>query len=227
MLFGKLAFVFEVMIYVGLGLPLANLLLGLLSGGGDVAGELGADADLSFQGDIAADIQVELEMAGGEGSAGSADLEGVGAQGGFLRFDVYSLCLALVVMGAMGVYALEAHTGIMRLIVLGIGIVMALGAYGLLYRLLIVPLKQNKSEAMKVQSLQFRHAIVTFRILKDSPGKIQTKDAVGAVISYRAELDPHICKLDQIEEGEEVVITELDKAQNLCYVTLAQRKRLS
>ena len=241
MFYGSLAFIFEVMIYVGLGLPLVNLLLGLLGSIGQSGADINVDADMSMDMNMDMDINMDIDMdldfdvspevdfnLGGT-EAGSVDLNAGSAQnsGFVIRFDVYCLCFSLVVMGAVGIFAVTYHEGFTRIILLVLGVVMALTAYGLVYRFIMLPLKKNNAAALKVQNLRFQHAIVTFRILRDSPGQIQTKDAVGAVISFRAELDPDICVHNRIDEQEEVIITEIDRKQNLCYVKPADRKILS
>ena len=213
MFFGSLAFVFEVMLYVGLGLPLINLLVSAVGGGGEATGEF------EVSGEAAAELgEVNFE-------AGDAAPESGGE--GFLAFDVYCLCLALVVTGACGMFSVSNFAAAALLLAIICSTLAGIGAYGLLYRLVIRPLKRNDAEALKQRSLSFRHARVSFRVEHDSPGQIQTTDAGGAVISYRAQLDPQICTLSRIEEGEEVIITEIREADGLCYVTLAQRKILS
>lgn len=244
MFYGNLAFVFEVMVYVGLGLPLVNLLMGLISGGGssgsdaggDISGDLDMvfDADLDFATDVSADFDVSADLdittgtdVGG-GEAGGGELSAGSIHKGFLvRFDIYCFCFSLVVMGAMGIFTVSNFDGITRIVVLAGGLCLAIVSYILVYRFIMLPLKKNNADALKAQSLRFRHAIVTFRITRDSPGKIQTQDGVGAVISFLAELDPDICMVDRIEELQEVVITDIDKERNLCYVTPAQHNKKS
>lgn len=250
MFFGNWAFLFEVMIYVGLGLPLVNLLMGLIGGmgGSSAEGELdvGGETDFELDTDLDADFEVELspeaelipadfgleahpaELGLDFNSADLAPPEagaGPGLAKGFpVRFNMYCLCLSLVVMGAMGIFALTNFAGPMRAVMIAAGVVLAVVAYVLLYRLVVFPLKRNDASALKAGNLRFRHAKVTFRILPDSPGKIETKDAVGARISYQAAMDPKLCFAERIEEAEEVVITRVDKENNTCYVTLAQEK---
>ncbi len=228
MLFGHGSFFFEVMVYVGLGLPLVNLLLGALGlsghGGGDVSADLSADVavDSSFDLDTGVDgLDLDSGDAGDMASDGASPGKGVP-----LAFDVYCLCFAFVTCGAIGVFAMQKLSGFIQIATVAGGFALGVLGYVALYRFLIFPLKKNNAEALKAGNLRFRHAIVTFRITKDSPGTIETKDAVGAYISYRAELDPEICKEERIEEGEEVIITEIDKENGYCHVALAQRKTL-
>lgn len=223
MFYGSLTFLFEVMIYVGLGLPLINLLLGMLGGGADGAAEV--EADLPAYVELELDAP-EADLAFAEGEAGGTGEPVVAGKSVPFRFNSYCLCLAFVVMGAIGIFAMETKEGITRSVTLLLGLALALLAYWLLYRYVIWPLKHNEASALTTKQLQYRHARVTFRILGDSPGKIETRDAVGAVISYRAELDKQICKVERINEEEEVIITEIFPEQGLCYVTLAQRKVL-
>lgn len=241
MFFGSLAFVFEVMLYLGLGLPLVNLLISLIGGIGGSSTQ--ADADIDVDMDMDMDISVDGGIDGGaefdidapelDIDVDSVDLDAGGgafvpsaAQGFVLRFNLYCLCLAFVVMGAMGIFALQALSGALQLAVLIGGAALAIGAYILLYRFVVWPMKKNPSHALAADGLCFRHARVSFRIEIDSPGTIQTKDAVGATISYRAQIDESICRVSRIEEGEEIVITEVDSTQGLCYVIPAQRKTL-
>ncbi len=241
MLFGRLAFVFEVMIYVGLGLPLVNLLASVISGLGDSGPELDVDTDLSVDGGLdgvdfdAPDLDADFDLdAGGPPiEADGVDLDVAHAPeappggGGFpLRFNLYSLCLAFVVMGAFGIFSLETLTGAARTAMLIAGAALAVAAYALLYRFVVWPMKRNKADALAQNDLQFRHARVTFRITRDSPGLIETRDAVGAVISYRAQMDTDICRRERIEEGEEVIVSDIDRAQNLCSVVPAKNKLL-
>lgn len=229
MFYGSLAFVFEVMVYIGLGLPLVNLLLGLISGGHDMDTDMDVDIDIDadLSGDISVDGDFSVDADSLSDFSGDVDVSGPDIAGGILKgfllfFNMYCFCLALVIQGAVGIFALTNFKGITCTIVVLAGTAFAITAYALLYRLVVLPLKRNKSEALKVQSLLYSHAKVTFRILRDSPGKIQTQDGMGAVISFRAELDPDICKVDRIDEAEEVIITDIDKAQDLCYVTKMQ-----
>lgn len=238
MFWGSLSFIFEVMIYVGLGLPLANLLLGQLGSGADGAPEMDADVGGDFSGDLGADVDLDfdapdldLDAFGADAAADLGEVELSGEAevpaGMPLRFNIYCLCLSLVVMGAIGVFAMETQSGLPQFFTIASGFVLALAAYALLYRFVIGPLKTNDAAALRSKDLQYRHAKVSFRILPDSPGKIETTDAVGAAISYRAEMDTDICKTDRIDEGEEVVITEIFPEQGLCYVTVPTRKRLT
>lgn len=251
MFFGSLSFIFEVMLYVGLGLPLVSFLLSFIGHiGGEASPELEADfdADASFDTDIDVDldVDVDLDLDIDAGFDGNIDLDTdlpvefdapdihletteipTSVQQNFpLRFNIYCLCLSFVVMGAMGIFALETLLGAAQIAALIGGGVLAVAAYVLLYRLVVRRLKRNNASALNVNSLRFRHALVIFRITQTSPGKIETTDATGARITYPAMLDPAICKAEKIEEGEEIVITHIDKAQNTCYVTLAQKKML-
>lgn len=232
MIFERLAFIFEVMIYVGLGLPLLNVLIGFLGGlgssGPDVGGDLSADApgDLDALGDVDIDLDIDADI----GDAGDLDLDGIDAgdapQGIFIRFNMYCLCLALVVMGALGLYTVTNLGGILRIIGVAGSAVLAFAAYVLVYRFVFYPLKRNDPRALNAKTLKFAHAIVISPITHENPGKIQTVDAVGAVISYLARIDEDICPLKRIEEGEEVIITEVDGSKGICSVYPARYKVL-
>lgn len=238
MFFGELSFLFEVMIYVGLGLPLVNLLLGLLGGGGDSSGgEL--DGDLSGDLDFDLDFDIDLDVGSGGELGADFDLSELAAEasgsvdavssgrGVPLRFNMYCLCLSLVVMGAIGIFVTQTMEGFAQTIALLCGAAMAVGTYLLFYRFVIGPMAANNAAALSRNKLRLRRATVSFRIKPDSPGKIETRDAVGAIISYPAEMDPQICKEELIEEGKEVIITEFDSEKRLCYVTVAQYKSLN
>lgn len=234
MFWGSMSFAFEVMIYVGIGLPLVNLILAQFGSGADGAAELDTDlsadvsadfaadfsADLELDADFSADVAPELDLDAG------ADLGGT--DGGMpLRFNIYCLCLSLVTMGAMGVFAMETMEGLQRILTLAGGLVLSILAYVLLYRFLILPLKRNDAAPLRAKDLQFRRAKVSFRILPESPGKIETRDATGAAISYEARMDPDICRAARIDEGEEVLITEVFAREGFCHVTLPQRREFS
>lgn len=236
MFWGSMSFAFEVMIYVGIGLPLVNLILAQFGSGADGAAELDTDlsadvsadfaadfsADLELGADFSADVATELDLDAGAG----ADLGGT--DGGMpLRFNIYCLCLSLVTMGAMGVFAMETMEGLQRILTLAGGLVLSILAYVLLYRFLILPLKRNDAAPLRAKDLQFRRAKVSFRILPESPGKIETRDATGAAISYEARMDPDICRAARIDEGEEVLITEVFAREGFCHVTLPQRREFS
>jgi hypothetical protein len=237
MLFDRLAFIFEVMVYVGLGLPLVNLLFGFFSNLGhssaDLDGDVSGNADFlhppnhpEAPSDIPiADVQIGAvhmsDLPVSNPHLSGAEAVNLDPHNGFsVRFNTYCLCLALVVQGTVGIFATTNLDGMTRILVLGGGFCFAVTAYILFYRIVIHTLKKNNAEALRTQNLTFRRAYVSFRILPDSPGKIQTFDQVGAIISFLAELDPDICKVERIDEGEEVIITSFVKEQNLCYVTL-------
>lgn len=237
----RLSFVFQVMLYVGFGLPLLNVLFGLVgglfNGFADIDTDVSADSDLDIDGELDVDTDFDFDAATdglGEAPSQAVELEvaegNVGSpsesHGVFVRFNVYCICLSLVVMGSIGVFAVQSLTGVTQLLVIGLGGGLAVAAYVLLYRFVIYPLKKNDAKALQNKRLRFKHAIVTFRVKSDSPGKIKTIDAVGATITYRAELDKDITKVDKIDEGEEVVITDLNEAEGLCYVIPAQHSIL-
>ncbi len=209
----RLSFVFEILLYLGLGLPLLNLILGAFSAahGGAAAGAEAADLPEAPEAPETPEAADASDLTGGE--AGS-EIE----KGAPFKFNVYCLCLALVVLGAVGIYATNKLSGLLLPLTLAGGLVLALAAYFLLYRFVVRPLQKNKAPALSTASLLHRHARVSFSILKDRPGKIETTDAVGASISYSAEMDPDICKAERIEEGEEVIITEVRPETHLCYV---------
>ncbi len=219
-----LSFVFEILLYVGLGLPLLNLILGAFSAahGGASAGAEAADA-LEGADALDADAPDLPEAADAPGGEAGCEVEKVSP----FRFNVYCLCLSLVVLGATGIYATNKLTGLALVLTLAGGLALALAAYFLLYRFVVRPLQKNKAPALSMHSLLHRHATVSFPILQNRPGKIETVDAVGAAISYSAELDPDICKVERIEEGEEVIITDIQPKTHLCYVMPAHYNPLS
>jgi membrane protein implicated in regulation of membrane protease activity len=99
-------------------------------------------------------------------------------------------------------------------------------SYWALYEFLIKRLKQNDASAFSYGELRGMDAEVTLRIGVDSIGTISLKDKTGAPISFRAKMDPHLRSRmpDAIPKGERVVITEVDTADKLCYVSVFQSR---
>lgn len=135
MFFGSLAFIFEVMVYVGLGLPLVHLIVSAIGAAGDSSADM--DADFSADGglDAGPDFDTpDLEAPEIDFEAEAPDIDMGGAptaspSGGFsLRFNLYCLCLSFVVMGATGIYALEALSGTAQAVMLIAGAALAVAA---------------------------------------------------------------------------------------------------
>lgn len=238
MFYGSLAFVFELLVYLGIGLPLVNLIISLIGGIGSgsasadidaeipAGAELSADLDLDLDLDLDMDIDADFDFADADAlSAGGSEAPGASGaptagKGFALRFNIYCLCFAFVVMGAFGIFALNSFSGVAQIIMLALGLALALLAYIFLYRFVVYPLKKNKAEAFNMKSLRFRHVAVLSPVTVADVGKIETTDSVGARISYLALLDPDVCKVSRIEAGEKAIITRIDEKQNICYITL-------
>ena len=67
---------------------------------------------------------------------------------------------------------------------------------------------------------------MTLRIMADSVGTISMRDSTGAPISFRAKMDPDLKDrmADAIQKGESVIITDVDKENKLCYVSVPFKK---
>lgn len=215
-----LSFVLETMIYIGIGLPIVNLLLGFISsGGGDGGGDVDVDAgpDLDMDADIDLDADAVFELDVGDASA-DPDISSHSGGKNAIGFNLYCLCLAFVILGAVGSYGIRvAQSAVSLGLFLFSALLMAVAAYCAVYYCIIRVLKNNDAPALKMDNLRGQTATVVFRITSDSPGQIQAHDAVGALITYRAELAPETT-VQRVEEGQLVTITEVDKKNQVCIV---------
>jgi len=160
---------------------------------------------------------------------GSADIDvdiGKGAGGGLsalFPFNIMCLCLFLIVFGAMGRATLGLMTNPLFTVLLLAGcFVVAAFFYWALYKILIKRLKENDASAISLHDLRGMSGEVTLSIRGDSMGTISVRDSTGAAISFRAKVDP--CLKDRmppvIPKGEQVVITEVDAENKLCYISM-------
>ncbi|MCL2579751.1 MAG: hypothetical protein FWE32_06925 [Oscillospiraceae bacterium] len=188
-----LIYIFNLAIIIGFVIPLLNLFTGWF--GGIFGGDLDVDVDA------------------GKGVSGH----------GLIPFNIMCLCLFLVVFGAAGHMARPHMTNLLftALLLAGCFVVAAL-AYAALYKLLIKRLKENNAAALSYHRLRGMSGEVTLTITGEGMGTVSLKDSTGAAISFRAKIDPDL--RDQlpatIKTGERVVVTEVDPANKLCYVSL-------
>jgi len=211
-----LNYIFNICIIIGFIIPLLNLLTGWFGGFFDIGMDLDADIPSA---DAGADVGVGAGAdVGTESSVGNTAV---------IPFNIMCLCLFLVVFGATGHIAKMFMTSMLLIVLLLVVCVcLAALAYWGLYVLLIKRLKNSDSFAMTISDLHGSSAVVTLRITQDSMGMISLPDSTGAPISFRAKMDPEL--KDQLPEsfpqGETVIITEVDKESNLCYVSVPLRK---
>jgi hypothetical protein len=94
-----------------------------------------------------------------------------------------------------------------------------------LYTFLIKRLKENDASVISYRDLKGMDGEVTLSISENSLGTISVKDSTGAALSFRARIDPQLKSQmpDTIPKGETVVITEVDIANKLCYVSMYPR----
>ena len=95
-------------------------------------------------------------------------------------------------------------------------------SYWALYTFLIKRLKENDASALSYRNLRGKEGVVTLSIARDAMGTITMRDSIGAAISFRAKMDPHLKDRmpDVIPKGESVVVTSVDEANKLCYVSM-------
>jgi len=190
-----LTYVFSISIILGFLVPLLSLLAGWLGG--------------VFGG--SADVDVDV----GKGAGGSLSA--------LFPFNLMCLCLFLVVFGMTGRATLGLMTNILFTVLLLAGcFLVAAFFYWALYKVLIKRLKENDAAALSIHNLRGRSGEVTLSIRGDSMGTISLRDSNGAAISFRAKIDP--CLKNQmppvIPVGEQVVITEVDAQNKLCYISM-------
>ena len=209
-----LNYIFNLCILIGFVIPLLNLITGwfgsFFGGGGDVD----IDIDISDVGDISdiGDIGTD---------AGDAPAAPGSKSSGF-PFNIMCLCLFLIVFGAFGQSVRRYMTALLpAVLLLGACIAIALLSYWALYKFIVKRLKESDSSVMSFQDLPGKSAEVTLSISANSVGTISLPDSTGAAISFRAKIDKHL--KDQmpgtIPKGENVIITEVDVENKLCYVS--------
>ena len=207
-MFETLNYIFNICIIVGFLIPLLNLLTGWFGGFFDVGVDMDIDIDVDVPSVDAGDVS------GADTSVGNNAV---------IPFNVMCLCLFLVVFGALGHIARLFMANTLMIVLLLIAcICLAALAYWGLYVLLIKRLKNSDSTVKKLSDYYGERAEVTLRITQDSNGMISVHDNTGAPISFRAMMDPELKNQmpETIAQGESVIITEIDKENNLCYVSL-------
>jgi len=202
-----LNYVFNLCIIIGFLIPLLNIFTGWFGDflGADLDFDTKVDVDVST--DAGADINVE--------------------DGGIIPFNVMCLCLFLVVFGALGHAAKVFMTNPLFMVLLLFGCFALSGsAYWLMYKLLIKRLKSNDASALTYRNLRGKSAEVTLSIHGDSIGTISLRDSTGAPISFRAKMDADLKDRmpDIISKGESVIITEVDKENKLCFISVPFNK---
>ena len=195
--------VFNFSVILGLLIPLLSLFAGW------IGGAFGGSADI----DVDVDVDVDLGAAKGTGSG----------SGSLLPFNLMCFCLFLIVFGAAGHMTREFMTTLpVTVALLGGCFAVAVFFYWALYKVLIKRLKENDASAISFHDLRGRSGEVTLSIRGDSMGTISLRDSNGAAISFRAKIDP--CLKNKmppvIPAGEQVVITEVDAGNKLCYVSM-------
>ena len=230
-----LNYIFNISILIGFVIPLLNLLTGWF---GSFLG-VGADIDFDASPDVGAGVDADagLGVSAGAGVDIGADISadtGVGAgaetnigNNAVVPFNVMCLCLFLVVFGALGhVAKLFMYNTLLVILLLLSCLVIAALAYWALYTLLIKRLKDNDASATSYRDLRGKKAEVTLVIKADSIGTISIKDNIGAAISFRAKIDPDLKSQmpDSIAAGDTVIITDIDKKDKLCYVSVPFHK---
>jgi len=199
-----LNYLFNICIIIGFLIPLLNLLTGWFGGFFEVGFDIDVDASAVDAGATA-------------DSSTSVDNSAV------IPFNVMCLSLFLVVFGAVGHIAKIFMASPLFIVLLLIAcLALAALAYWGLYVLLIKRLKNSDSTVMTLDDYYGKRAEVTLRITQDSNGTISVQDNTGAPISFRAMMDPELKDKmpETIKQGESVIITEIDKENNLCYVSL-------
>jgi len=215
-----LNYIFNICIIIGFVIPLLNLLTGWFGGFFDIGMDLDADipsADAGVDVGAGADVGSGADV-GAETSVGSTAV---------IPFNIMCLCLFLVVFGATSHIAkMFMASLILIILLLVVCVCLAALSYWGLYVLLIKRLKNSDSTAMTINDLHGSSAEVTLRITQDSMGTISLPDSTGAPISFRAKMDPELKDQmpDMFPQGETVIVTEVDKENNLCYVSVPLKK---
>jgi membrane protein implicated in regulation of membrane protease activity len=193
----------------------------------DVSFDVPADISFDVPTDVSIDIPTDISFEAAADVSVNSTVDGGGAGGGFIPFNMMCLCLFLVVFGAIGQMTRHFMVSPLFMILLLLGCFFLAGfAYWALYTQVIKRLKQSNSSALGYRDLRGRSAEVTLVIPADSIGTISMRDSTGAPISFRARMDPDLReKLPAtIPRGETVIITDVDVANKFCYVSLPFNK---
>jgi len=207
--------IFNICIIVGFAIPLLNILTGWFGGIFGVGVDIDADVDMDVDFDASADASID---GGAQTNIASHAV---------IPFNIMCLCLFLIVFGATGHIAKGYMANILFTVLLLIGCFLIAGlSYWALYKLVIERLKRSDASALKYHDLRGKCAEVTLKIQTDSIGTISLRDSTGAPISFRAKIDPDLKDQipDAIQQGESVVITEVDTVNKLCYVSVRINK---
>ena len=151
------------------------------------------------------------------------DLEADFSGKGIFPFNIMCLSLFLVVFGALGHAARPFMAAGLPVVLLLAGCAGAAGfSYWALYKLLVKRLKENDASALSYHNLRGKRCEVTLSISGDGMGTISMRDSTGAAISFRAKIDPDLKSRmpETIPKGEQVIITEVDVPNKLCYVSM-------
>lgn len=172
---------------VCLGVGFAVPLLNLIVDGLDLVADLDADFD--------ADTSVET----------------------YLPFNMMSLCMSLIIFGAVGKYIINTISiPKLTIVCLIADLVLAFIVYVLFYRLVIRKLKKNAPKAISDTELVGLTGKLTLRVNKNSYGTIVLEDSTGASLTYPVRLGE--TDIEEIAQGEKVMITDFDKENKVCYV---------
>lgn len=217
---------FIVCAIVGFAIPLLSVLTGLF---GDAFNFSGADADfdVSMDMDFDADLDIDLDMDLDIDADLDLDADAGGVGGGAVPFNMMCFCLLLVVFGVVGKSLIGLMTSTLLAVVLTFA-AFCVGAlfYWAMYKFLVRRLKSNNPVALSYDKLIGRVGHVTLKVTADSIGMISIKDSTGALISFRAKIDPVLKDLigDAIPTGETITITGVDINEKFCYVSTLQNK---
>ena len=140
---------------------------------------------------------------------------------GLVPFNLMSLCFALIVFGVIGrEYATYMTDMLSAVLLIALSVTISFVAYVMIYKHVIVKLKRNNPSAITSAEIVGSIGKLTLRVTHDSDGVVSVPDSTGAAISYRARVS-EFYKLDEtgrIDQGVEVVITEVDNDARIYYV---------
>ena len=225
-----LNYIFNICIIIGFVIPLLNLLTGwfgsFFSTGIDIDLDASADFNLDVSTDISIDVSTDISLDASADFNVDAGMDTDVGSGGVVPFNIMCLCLFLVVFGALGhmVKRFMIAPLFVALLLFACFTLAAL-SYWALYTLVIKRLRQNDASALAYPDLKGKAATVTLRIASDSIGTISLLDSTGARITFRARMDPDLKDQmnDAIAQGESVIITDIDRENKLCYVSVPFR----
>lgn len=201
-----LSYIFNVLILLGLAVPLLDVLLGVFGSIINVDFEIGGHhfGDM-FHLNAGADAATDVS----------------GDAGAHLPFNIMCLCFAMVVFGALGKLTLSLMISVFVVVVCMTGLLaVSFGAYLALYHFVVKPLRQNNPKAFVEWDLFAAKGRLLLRITKDSPGTVSLKDNTGAHISYTAKAKENVLALwnGVIPQGTQVVVTDVDARNKTLYV---------